>query len=92
MTKLLEWISVLSAVFAVWYSLVGGYVKHPAIDRNMNLIRVYPILFVIMFGLYAVIVVLYRVFTFNNCEKASMELQAEIIEAKKDLQDKGLTW
>lgn len=92
MTKLLEWISVLSAVFAVWYSLVGGYVKHSAIDNNMNLILVSPILFVILFGLYAVTVVLYRVFTFNNCEVAAKELQAEIIEAKKDLLDKGFTW
>lgn len=92
MTKLLEWISVLSAVFAVWYSLVGGYVKHPAIDKNMNLILVSPILFVILFGLYAVTVVLYRVFTFNNCEGAAKELQVEILEARKDLQGKGLTW
>lgn len=92
MTKLLEWISVLSAVFAVWYSLVGGYIKHSAIDNNMNLILVSPILFVILFGLYAVTVVLYRVFTFNNCEVAAKELQAEIVEAKKDLLDKGFTW
>lgn len=92
MTKLLEWISVLSAVFAVWYSLVGGYVKHPLIDSNMSFILFSPILFVILFGLYAVTVVLYRVFTFNDCEEAAKELQTEIIEAKKDLQDKGLKW
>lgn len=92
MTKLLEWISVASAVFAVWYSLIGGYVKHPLIDKNMNLILISPILFVILFGLYAATVVLYRVFTFNNCEEASKELQEEIIEAKKDLQAKGIKW
>lgn len=90
MTKLLEWISALSAVFAIWYSLIGGYVKHPAIDQNMNLIIISPLLFVLLFGLYAATVVLYRVFTFNNCEAAAKELQAEILEAKKDLQDRGL--
>lgn len=92
MTKLLEWISVLSAFFAVWYSLIGGYVKHPFIDNNMTLILVSPILFVILFGLYAVTVILYRVLTFNNCEEAAKELQAEIIEAKNDLRDRGLRW
>ncbi|XP_049871968.1 dolichol-phosphate mannosyltransferase subunit 3 isoform X2 [Pectinophora gossypiella] len=92
MTKLLEWISVLSALFAVWYSLIGGYVKHPLIEKNMNLILVSPILFVILFGLYAVTVVLYRVFTFNNCEEAAKELQEQIVEARKDLKEKGIKW
>ncbi|KAJ0175330.1 hypothetical protein K1T71_009471 [Dendrolimus kikuchii] len=90
MTKLLEWISVISAVFAVWYSIVGGYVKHPIIDNNISIILVSPIIFVILFGLYAATVVLYRVFTFNNCEEAAKELQAEIAEARKDLLDKGM--
>ncbi|KAL0870320.1 hypothetical protein ABMA27_005339 [Loxostege sticticalis] len=92
MTKLLEWISVISAVFAVWYSLIGGYVKHPMIENNMNIVLVSPIIFVLLFGLYAVTVVLYRVFTFNNCEEAAKELQVEIAEARKDLLDKGLKW
>ncbi|XP_026314087.1 dolichol-phosphate mannosyltransferase subunit 3 [Hyposmocoma kahamanoa] len=90
MTKLLEWISVASAVFAVWYSLIGGYVKNPLIDKYMNFIIVSPILLVMLFGLYAVTVILYRVFTFNNCEEAAKELQEEIIEAKKDLLAKGI--
>lgn len=92
MTKLLEWISIASALFAVWYSLIGGYVKHPLIETNMNLILVSPIIFVLLFGLYAAAVVLYRVFTFNNCEEAANELKLEIAEAKKDLSDKGLKW
>lgn len=92
MTKLLEWISVISAVFAVWYSLIGGYVKHPMIENNMNIVLVSPIIFVLLFGLYAATVVLYRVFTFNNCEEAAKELQVEIAEARKDLLDKGLKW
>ncbi|CAB3244182.1 unnamed protein product [Arctia plantaginis] len=92
MTKLLEWVSVFSALFAVWYSLIGGYVKHPLIEKNMTLILISPLIFVILFGLYAVTVVLYRVFTFNNCEAAAKELQEEIKEAKKDLHEKGLRW
>uniref|UniRef100_A0A2H1VSM5 Dolichol-phosphate mannosyltransferase subunit 3 n=1 Tax=Spodoptera frugiperda TaxID=7108 RepID=A0A2H1VSM5_SPOFR len=92
MTKLLEWVSVLSAFVAVWYSLVAGYVKHPMIEKNMTLIIVSPLIFVILFGLYAVSVILYRVFTFNNCEDAAKELQEEIKEARRDLQEKGLRW
>lgn len=92
MTKLMEWISVLSAFFAVWYSLVGGYVKHPVIEKNMLSILVSPLVFVLLFGLYAVTVILYRVFTFNNCEEAAKELQEEIKEARLDLQERGLKW
>ncbi|XP_035446824.1 dolichol-phosphate mannosyltransferase subunit 3 [Spodoptera frugiperda] len=92
MTKLLEWVSVLSAFVAVWYSLVAGYVKHPMIEKNMTLVIVSPLIFVILFGLYAVSVILYRVFTFNNCEDAAKELQEEIKEARRDLQEKGLRW
>ncbi|KAJ8714344.1 hypothetical protein PYW07_002569 [Mythimna separata] len=92
MTKLLEWVSVLSAFFAVWYSLIGGYVKHPLIEKNITLVLVSPIIFVLLFGLYAVTVILYRVFTFNNCEEAAKELQEEIKEARRDLQEKGLRW
>ncbi|XP_013183875.1 dolichol-phosphate mannosyltransferase subunit 3 [Amyelois transitella] len=90
MTKLLEWISVISAIFAVWYSLIAGYVKHPVLDKNMNLIMISPIIFIILFGLYALTVVLYRVFTFNNCEEAAKELQEQIQEAKRDLREKGI--
>lgn len=76
----------------MWYSLIGGYVKHPLIENNMNIVLVSPIIFVLLFGLYAASVVLYRVFTFNNCEEAAKELQVEIAEARKDLLDKGLKW
>lgn len=92
MTKLLEWVSVASAFFAVWYTLIGGYVKHPLIDKYMNIVLLSPILLVILFSLYAVTVILYRVFTFNNCEEAAKQLQEEIIECKKDLQAKGIKW
>ncbi|XP_011643311.1 dolichol-phosphate mannosyltransferase subunit 3, partial [Pogonomyrmex barbatus] len=50
-----------------------------------------PVIFLFHFGLYAIIVVLYRVFTFNTCESAAIELQQEIQQAVKDLQKKGVT-
>lgn len=39
--------------------------------------------------LYAVVTVLYRVFTFNDCPEAAEELQKHIDEAKADLSAKG---
>lgn len=39
--------------------------------------------------LYAVITVLYRVFTFNDCPEAAAEIQKQIDEAKADLSAKG---
>ncbi|XP_059062108.1 dolichol-phosphate mannosyltransferase subunit 3 [Achroia grisella] len=92
MTKLLEWISGISAVFAVWYSLIAGYVKHPLIESNMKLILYSPLIFILLFAIYAPTVILYRVFTFNNCERAAKELQQEIRLAEKDLHGKGLRW
>lgn len=41
---------------------------------------------------YAVITVLYRVFTFNNCPEAAEELQNQIKEAREDLTKKGFTF
>ena len=37
--------------------------------------RWFPLILLFVFGLYSVVVVLYRVFTFNNCESAAVELQ-----------------
>ena len=42
-----------------------------------------------IFQLYAVVTVLYRVFTFNDCPEAEKEIQKQIIEARKDLSMKG---
>lgn len=39
--------------------------------------------------MYAVITVLYRVFTFNDCPEAAEELQQQIDAAKADLSAKG---
>lgn len=39
--------------------------------------------------MYAVVTVLYRVFTFNDCPEAAEELQKQIDEAKADLSAKG---
>lgn len=48
------------------------------------------LLFLCKRQLYAVITVLYRTFTFNDCTEAAEELQKEIKEARADLRTKGM--
>lgn len=72
MTKLMEWLLAASIVFSVWIALITG-------TSNLSNVEWYykwfPAILIITFGLYAVIVILYRVFTFNNCESAAVELK-----------------
>lgn len=43
----------------------------------------------LLLQMYAVVTVLYRTFTFNDCPEAAEELQKHIEEAKADLSAKG---
>lgn len=54
-------------------------------------IQLLPIYCVGLFGLWSAAIVLYRTFTFNNCDDAAVELRSQIQDAKKYLQGKGLT-
>lgn len=92
MTKLLEWLSTAVVLFGVWFSIVFGYVHSCCLDKWMNLIVISPIIFVGIFGIYAASVVLYRVFTFNDCHEAAKEIQAQILEARQDLKQKGFVF
>lgn len=49
-----------------------------------------PVYLLVVFGCYSLATVGYRVATFNDCEDAAKELQAQIKEAKADLKKKGL--
>ena len=89
MTKLLEWVSLLMVIFGVWLGILTQNIG--------NLATVYPILtlwwpvgLVILFGICALILIVYRVITFNDCEDAAKELTKQIDEAKEDLKNKGL--
>jgi len=49
-----------------------------------------PIICVGIFGIVSACIVLYRTFTFNNCDEAAVELRSQIEDAKKYLKEKGL--
>ncbi|XP_030644965.1 dolichol-phosphate mannosyltransferase subunit 3 [Chanos chanos] len=90
MTKLLQWLLGVSILGVAW-----GIVTFDILD--LRLPHVYkevawpmPVYLLVVFGCYSLATVGYRVATFNDCEEAAKELQAQIQEAKDDLKRKGL--
>ncbi|XP_068153626.1 dolichol-phosphate mannosyltransferase subunit 3 [Drosophila tropicalis] len=89
MTNLQRWL-FYAALFAVPYlSLVLGTVQTQLTTKYFLFVQLLPVLLLGLFGIYSVWTVLYRTFTFNDCPQAAKELQAEILEARKDLIAKG---
>ncbi|GIY64166.1 dolichol-phosphate mannosyltransferase subunit 3 [Caerostris extrusa] len=86
MTKLAEWLAGVILVSAVWFSFLSNDIILKRHDLHSWLLPVYG---VGCFGLYSLVVVLYRVFTFNDCPEAATELKMEIKMAKEDLASKG---
>ncbi|KAF2896355.1 hypothetical protein ILUMI_09818 [Ignelater luminosus] len=89
MTKLIEWLTVFGCIFCAWAALVTNKIENNFTKQYFSVILYSPIIFVVLFGVYAAMVVLYRTFTFNNCEEAAVELQKEIKEAREDLSKLG---
>ncbi|KAG5891800.1 hypothetical protein JTB14_006191 [Gonioctena quinquepunctata] len=89
MTKLQEWLSGLGIMFAIWLYMISNREKNYFVRENYNFVFYSPVIFVVIFGVYAASVVLYRVYTFNDCPEAANELQIEIQEAKKSLTQLG---
>ncbi|XP_046753556.1 dolichol-phosphate mannosyltransferase subunit 3 [Diprion similis] len=90
MTKLMEWVFVATVFFSIWTAAITGSTQSTLLIKWRTPILYLPLILIILFGVYAASVVLYRTFTFNNCEEAAVELQKEIKEAKADLRSKGL--
>ncbi|EZA56413.1 hypothetical protein DMN91_009833 [Ooceraea biroi] len=89
MTKLLEWLSGATVACGLWVAMLTSNL--PLFKQSHEIILFLPVICLFLFGLYAATVILYRVFTFNTCKSAAIELQQQIKEAKKDLQSKGVT-
>ncbi|KAL1255214.1 hypothetical protein QQF64_013275 [Cirrhinus molitorella] len=90
MTKLLEWLLGVSLIGMAW-----GLVTFDLLDLQLppqyrELAWPMPVYLLVAFGCYSLATVGYRVATFNDCEDAAKELQAQIKEAKADLKKKGL--
>ncbi|XP_064486761.1 dolichol-phosphate mannosyltransferase subunit 3-like [Ornithodoros turicata] len=87
MTKLMQWLLGLSTFVAVWSMLLSGRITDTTSYRYH--VWLLPVYFCVAFGVYAASVVLYRVFSFNNCEEAAQELKGQIVEARNDLKRRG---
>ncbi|GBM88586.1 hypothetical protein AVEN_197635-1 [Araneus ventricosus] len=86
MTKLAEWLAGVVVIIAIWFSCLSNDIILKSHDLHSWLLPFYG---VIAFGLYSLVVVLYRVFTFNDCPEAARELKEEIQMAREDLAKKG---
>lgn len=89
MTKLMEWITMLVLIVSVWFAIITQNIGNLAIDYP-NATFLWPLGLLILFGLWALSVIVYRVATFNDCPEAAAELQTQIKEAKEDLKKQGL--
>ncbi|KAF6201026.1 hypothetical protein GE061_005473 [Apolygus lucorum] len=90
MSKLVEWVGYFVAGLSMWYMLLTNSIKSEVLREWRDFIAISPLILVILFGVYAVFVVLWRVATFNDCPEAAKELQEQIVQAKADLKKKGL--
>ena len=89
MTKLVEWLTAVVLLFGIWLSVLTQNIGNFSIDYP-NLTFLWPLLLLIVFGIYSLLVICYRVVNFNDCPEAADELQKQIVEAKEDLKKKGL--
>ena len=78
------------AFAAIWLRMLTMPEVHDYIDHlHVLLIPVYAI---VTFGLLSAVIVMYRVFTFNDCPEANQELMKQIEESKSDLKKKGFVF
>jgi len=86
MTKLMQLLTLLVTFLSFWMTVYTDRVNTG--EARLGLLWS-PVLLLVIFGLYSVITIGYRVMTFNDCEEASKELQQQIGEARADLRSKG---
>lgn len=83
MTKLMEWLLFATLFFSVWIAAITETVNSSFVTEWQQFILFLPLIVLFLFGLYAGVAILYRVFTFNNCENAAIELQEVSLKVKK---------
>ncbi|ELT95608.1 hypothetical protein CAPTEDRAFT_180320 [Capitella teleta] len=89
-TKLQQWLSAIFLYASFWLSSFYDKLPLTLSDPWKEIIFASPIYFLITFACFSLATIGYRVAIFNDCTEASEELKKEIIEAKKDLEKKGL--
>jgi len=86
----MEWLTSFILVAVVWVGVYTEAIVSCCIKDNRTLILASPLLALIGFGVYSVLLLIYRVANFNDCDEAAAELKEQIKEAKDDLTKRGL--
>lgn len=89
MTKLVEWLCFLLVYFVTWLLVLTKSINLNLSSDWDNVVVYFPVYTVFLFGMYSAIVVLWRVYSFNDCPEAAKELQQQIKAAREDLKLKG---
>ncbi|RNA08613.1 dolichol-phosphate mannosyltransferase subunit 3-like [Brachionus plicatilis] len=89
MTKLAQWLFGLTLFLSIWMAILKDLSPIKVTNDNIFWIYLIPVAFVAIFGVVSLLIIIYRVATFNNCDDAAKELTKEINQAKKDLEVKG---
>lgn len=89
MTKLMQWLLAVGVLATVWISILKAE-RGGLASQYPQLALLWPLGLAFLFALYALTVIIYRVYKFNDCPEAAEELQQQIKEAKEDLKSKGL--
>ncbi|KAL3851690.1 hypothetical protein ACJMK2_015417 [Sinanodonta woodiana] len=87
--KLFQWLIGLSVFMSIWVALVFDYVAVEFSKSNRQIVVLFPFYLLVVFAGYSLIVIGYRVATFNDCQEASEELKKQIQEAKQELTSRG---
>ncbi|XP_060558037.1 dolichol-phosphate mannosyltransferase subunit 3-like isoform X2 [Ruditapes philippinarum] len=87
--KLFQWLFVGGTFVALWIGLLLGYIDSDINDSTKDIILFLPVFVIVAFAMYSVVVIAYRVATFNDCLQDSIDLKQDIEDAKKDLKSKG---
>jgi len=59
-------------------------------EKIESIIPALPLWVLVTFGSYSLAVIAYKLMTFNDATEANKSLQQEIIEAKSDLNKRGI--
>lgn len=86
-TKLEEWLFAIGLCVSIWLGILLGLVPLP--DSCYYIALGFPVYIVVGFGVYSLVVIVYRVATFTDCPEAAAELEQQIKEAREDLKRKG---
>ncbi|XP_061462837.1 dolichol-phosphate mannosyltransferase subunit 3 isoform X2 [Rhineura floridana] len=91
MTKLLQWLWTLAFLGTAWAVLTLDLLGLDLLPLAWyQVLWPLPTYLLVAFGCYSLGAVGYRLATFNDCEEAARELQAQIREARDDLARRGL--